>query len=288
MELQDCALPLLAGTVLTDDVAKAFAGVHYAILVGSMPRKDGMERSDLLRANVGIFKTQGQAIDAHADRNVKVLVVGNPAKYACVLCFLRILFNFARGSTNCAVAAHYAPSIPRANFSALTRLDHNRAVALVARHLDVPVADVHDVCIWGNHSSTQYPDVSHARAAGRAVLTPATESFFRGVFVSTVQKRGAAVLAARKLSSAASAAQAIVDHVRDWHGGTGARIVSMAVASGAYGVPEGVIFSYPVRVDSRGHVHVVQGLQVDAFSRAMLDKTYAELLDEWTLAKTFV
>ncbi len=206
---------------------------------------------------------------------------------ACFVC-ARVVLT-ATHSTNCAVAAHYAPSIPRANFSALTRLDHNRAVSLTARRLGVALVDVQDVCIWGNHSTTQYPDVSHAHVDGRPVLTPESASFFRGdAFVATVQKRGAAIIEARKMGSAMSAAQAIVDHVRDWHAGTAGRVVSMAVASGAYGIPKGVFFSYPVRINAAGVVSVVEGWSVDSFSRAMLDKTYRELEDEWRIALEFV
>lgn len=271
MELEDCALPLLRGVVATADYAEGFKDVDYAVLVGAMPRKEGMERSDLLKANVGIFKGQGEAIEKHASRNVKVLVVGNPA------------------NTNCAVCAHYAPSIPRENFSALTRLDHNRAVWQTAKRLGVGVEDVEGVCIWGNHSTTQYADVGHARVRGQGpVLTEDNKEWFRGDFVTTVQKRGAAVMAARKLSSAASAAQAIVDHVRDWHSGTGERVVSMAVFSGAYEIPEGVIYSYPVRVKENGKWEVVQGLKIDEFSRKMMGRTYQELIDEWNAAKSFL
>jgi len=270
MELEDCAYPTLVKTIATSDYDVAFKDVDYAILVGAMPRKQGMERSDLLRANVGIFKGQGMALEQHAKRSVKVLVVGNPA------------------NTNALVCAHFAPSIPRTNFSALTRLDHNRATSLVARHLNVGVDTVEGIAIWGNHSSTQYPDVSHATSEGKAVLTADTTPFFRGDFVTTVQKRGAAVIAARKSSSAASAAQAICDHVRDWHHGSGGRIVSMAIPSGAYNVPEGVMFSYPVRINERGEVAVVAELTVDEYSRKMLDKTYQELADEWSVANEFV
>ena len=271
MELDDCALPLVQNVVCTDDPSVAFKDAQYIVLVGSMPRKQGMERKDLLKANVGIFKVQGQAIDRHADRNVKVLVVGNPA------------------NTNCAIASHYAPSIPKKNFSALTRLDHNRAMALAAAFLNESVSDIQDIFIWGNHSSTQYPDVSNGYCRGKSILTETNKSYFRGDFISVVQKRGAAILEARKLSSAASAAQAIVDHVRDWHMGTGSRIVSMAVASGtAYGIPEGVFFSFPVRIDSNGDYHIVKGMDVDSFSKKMLQKTYTELKQEWDMASDFL
>lgn len=271
MELEDCAFPLLRGVVATASYEQGFLGVQYAVLVGGMPRKDGMERSDLLKANVAIFRGQGEALEKWAARTCKVLVVANPA------------------NTNAAVCAHYAPSLPRENFSALTRLDHNRAVSLAGRHLNVPVEDVQGVCIWGNHSSTQYPDVSNATVAGKPLLNDKNTEFFRGAaFIETVQKRGAAVIAARKLSSAGSAAQAIVHHMRDWHFGTGDRIVSMAIFSGAYNVPKGVIFSYPVRITKEGRVVIVEGLSVDDFSRKMLDKTYAELSEEWNIATTFL
>lgn len=202
----------------------------------------------------------------------QVLVVGNPA------------------NTNAAVCAHYAPSIPKENFSALTRLDHNRAVSLVARHLRVPVEKVEGVCIWGNHSTTQYADASNATVDGKPILTDATRAFFRGPgFIETVQKRGGAVIAARKLSSAASAAQAIIDHIRDWHFGTGDRIVSMAIPSGDhYGIPKGVYFSFPVKITKHGRPVVVQGYKVDDFSRKLLETTYAELADEWKTASQFL
>ena len=270
MELEDCSFPLLREVVLTADYAEGFKEVDYAVLVGAMPRREGMVRADLLKANVGIFKGQGEALDKYAKKTVKVLVVGNPA------------------NTNAAVCARYAPSIAAENFSALTRLDHNRAVGLVSRHLGVGVETVEGVVIWGNHSGTQYADVTHARAGGAAVLTEESKSFFRGEFIGTIQKRGAAVIAARKSSSAASAAKAIVDHVRDWHTGTGERVVSMAVPSGAYGIEKGIIFSYPVKIDAAGKVHVVTGLFVDPFSRRMLDTTEAELRSELQLALSTV
>ena len=269
MELEDCALPLLAGVVATADNGEGFCGVDYAVLVGAMPRKAGMERADLLKANVGIFKAQGQALEKWASPSCKVLVVGNPA------------------NTNALVCAHFAPSLPRANFSALTRLDHNRALALAARRLALSVADVQGVVVWGNHSGTQFADVAHAQAAGRPVLA-ADPDYFRGEFVAAVQKRGAAVIAARTMSSAASAAQAIVDHVRDWHLGTDGRVVSMAVPSGAYGIPEGVIFSYPVTVDRQGKVHIVEGLPIDDYARKMLETTHAELLEEKNASLAFL
>ena len=267
MELEDGAFPLLHSVQTTADAAAGFAGADYAVLVGAMPRREGMERADLLRANVGIFRAQGEALERHAKKTVKVLVVGNPA------------------NTNAAVCAHYAPSIPRENFSALTRLDHNRAVSLVARHLGQPIESVEGVIIWGNHSSTQYADVSHAKVGGKPVLTDETKVYFRGEFIPTIQKRGAAVIAARKSSSAASAAKAIADHVRDWHLGTGGRIVSMAVCStGAYGIAPGVVFSYPVKIHGNGRVEIVDNLFIDPFSRKMLDATEKELRNEFKLA----
>jgi malate dehydrogenase len=235
-----------------------------------MPRKQGMERSDLLKANVGIFRGQGEALDKYAKKSVKVLVVGNPA------------------NTNAAVCSYYAPSIPKENFSALTRLDHNRATSLTARHLGVPLTQVEGVVIWGNHSGTQFADVTHAKVGGQAVLNDSSKQFFRGEFITTVQKRGAAVIAARKSSSAASAAKAIVDHVRDWHLGTGGRVVSMAIPSGAYQVPAGVIFSYPVRISDKGEIQIVEGLPIDEYSQTMLKKTYTELQEEWGFASKYL
>lgn len=264
MELEDGAYPLLRQVITTTDPAVAFKDVDIAILVGAFPRKQGMERKELLEKNAGIFKEQGAAIDKFASRNVKVLVVGNPA------------------NTNCLICKHYAPSIPAENFSALTRLDHNRAKAQVAMRLGLPVAEVKNVIIWGNHSSTQYPDVNHGSAAGKVIREAvADDAYLNGEFIKTVQVRGAAIIEARKLSSAMSAAQAIVDHVNNWVLGTPeGEWVSMAVASdGSYGIEQGLIYSYPVTCKD-GKYTIVQGLSIDDFSRQKMDITKQELIEE--------
>ncbi|KAJ3362968.1 Malate dehydrogenase, cytoplasmic [Allomyces javanicus] len=273
MELYDCALPLLSGIVLTTDPLEAFRDVDYAILLGAMPRRAGMLRKDLLKANVGIFQVQGAAIDAVAKKTVKVVVVGNPA------------------NTNALVCSHYAPSIPKANFSALTRLDENRAKSMVAVRAGVAVDQVKNVIIWGNHSNTQYPDVAHAHIAkdgARVAVEEAIkdEAYLHGEFIKAVALRGAAIIAARKLSSAMSAAKAVVDHVRDWHFGTrSGEFVSMAVvtdahAAAAYGIPEDLCFSLPLSIKDDGHYEVVAGLPVSDFARGKLDATVAELEEE--------
>lgn len=277
MELEDCAFPLLKGVVATADVKEAFTGVDYALLVGAMPRREGMERKDLLKANVGIFREQGKALDQYSSKNVKVLVVGNPA------------------NTNCLVAQHFAASVPKENFSCLTRLDHNRAAALIAKKADVAVNNVHNVFIWGNHSSTQYPDVTKGFVitnGGDAVKVSAAvndEEWLHGAFITAVQQRGAAVIKLRKLSSAASAAQAIVDHIRDWVKGTNpGEIISMGVLSdGSYDIPAGVIYSFPVTT-AGGQYKIVQGLPVSEFSRSKLTATYNELIDEKNAAFEFL
>ena len=264
MELEDCAFPLLAGTVRTDDANKAFDGVNYALLVGSRPRTKGMERADLLEANGAIFTVQGKALAASAADDVKILVVGNPA------------------NTNCLIAMNNASGIDPRRFTAMTRLDHNRAMAQLAAKAGVPVADVTKMTIWGNHSATQYPDVFHAEVGGR----PATEvvddqAWLEGDFIPTVQKRGAAIIEARGASSAASAANAAIDHVRSWALGTpSGDWVSMAVPSdGSYGVAEGLISSFPCTC-SGGDWEVVQGLDIDDFSRQRIDASVAELEEE--------
>lgn len=267
MELADCALPLLAGVLPTANPEEAFKDVVAAFLVGAMPRREGMERKDLLAANVRIFKEQGQALDKVARKDVKVLVVGNPA------------------NTNALICSKYAPSIPKENFTAMTRLDQNRAQSQLAAKVGVPVKDVKRVIIWGNHSSTQFPDASNAVATiGGAEKSVAQvindDEYLKGVFVTTVQKRGAAVIAARKMSSALSAAKAASDHMRDWFLGTGDRWVSMGVVSdGSYGVPPDVVFSFPVTV-SNGQWKIVQGLTISDFARQMLDATGKELVEE--------
>lgn len=265
MELEDCAFPLLHGMVLTDDPNVAFDGANWALLVGSKPRGKGMERKDLIRDNGPIFTTQGKAINERAADDIRVLVVGNPA------------------NTNCLIAMNNAPDVPRERFTAMTRLDHNRAVSQIARKAGVPVASVKQVTIWGNHSTTQYPDVRHARIDGQ----PAPEviddqAWIREVFIPLVQKRGATVIEARGQSSAASAANAAIDHVRDWALGTSPdNWVSMSVPSelGAYGIPANLIFSYPVRC-ANGRYEVVSGLDFDDFGRQKIELTTNELLEE--------
>ncbi|CAN8000578.1 unnamed protein product, partial [Ixodes hexagonus] len=269
MELVDCAFPLLKDIVATDKEQEAFTAIDVAFLVGSMPRKEGMERKDLLAANVKIFKSQGRALDQHAKKSVKVLVVGNPA------------------NTNALVCSKFAPSIPKENFSAMTRLDHNRAKGQISQCLKVSPGDVRNVIIWGNHSSTQFPDASHAMVTMGGKQVKVTEAinddgYFKGDFVTTVQKRGAAVIAARKLSSAMSAAKAAADHMHDWWQGTPeGEWVSMAVISDcSYGSPADVVFSYPVHVDSQRRWHIVAGLPISDFARAKLDATGKELMEE--------
>jgi malate dehydrogenase len=265
MELEDCAFPLLAGTVETDDPDVAFADTDYALLVGAMPRKDGMERADLLGANGGIFKPQGQALSASAKRDVKVLVVGNPA------------------NTNALIAQQNAKDLDPGRFTAMTRLDHNRAISQLAAKAGVHGTDVTNMTIWGNHSATQYPDVFHAKVKGGSAFEAAggDQSWLEDDFIPTVQQRGAAVIKARGLSSAASAANAAVDHMRSWALGTASGDwVSMAIVSdGSYGVPEGIISSFPCTC-SGGKYEVVQGLDIDDFSRARIDRSTGELVEE--------
>jgi malate dehydrogenase len=265
MELEDCAFPLLAGMVKTDDAETAFGDVDVALLVGAMPRKEGMERSDLLSANGGIFKPQGEALSAAAKRDVKVLVVGNPA------------------NTNCLIAQSNARELDPGRFTAMTRLDHNRAVAQLAAKAGVHTTDVTRMTIWGNHSATQYPDVFHARVKGGSAWDAVgnDQDWLESDFIPTVQQRGAAIIKARGLSSAASAANAAIDHVRTWTMGTAdGDWVSMATPSdGSYGVPEGLVSSFPVTC-SGGRYEIVQGLDIDDFSRARIDATAAELASE--------
>jgi malate dehydrogenase len=265
MELDDCAFPTLAGTVTTDNAEEAFDSVDYALLVGSRPRTKGMERADLLEANGGIFGPQGKALDAKAAAGVKILVVGNPA------------------NTNCLIAQRNAPGIDPKQFTAMTRLDHNRAKAQVAAKAGVASSDVTNMTIWGNHSATQYPDIFHAEVAGKPAFeaTGSDQSWVEGTFIPTVQQRGAAIIEARGSSSAASAASAAVDHVRDWALGTSkGDWVSMAVHSdGSYGVPEGIISGFPVAC-ADGEWSIVSGLEIDDFSRARIDATCGELVEE--------
>jgi len=264
MELDDCAFPLLAGIEITDDPLVAFDAVNIALLVGARPRGPGMERSDLLEANGGIFKPQGQAINAGAAADVRVLVVGNPA------------------NTNALIAMSNAPDVPRERFSAMMRLDHNRARGQLAAKAGVGVAEVTNMTIWGNHSASQYPDIFHAKIAGHAAAEVVSDqAWLEGEFIPTVQKRGAAIIEARGSSSAASAANAAIDHIRDWLGVTAeGDWVSMAVPSdGSYGVPEGILSGFPVTT-SGGDYAIVAGLEINEFSRARIDASAAELVDE--------
>jgi malate dehydrogenase len=264
MELDDCAFPLLAGTVETADANEAFNGADYALLVGSMPRKAGMERSDLLQANGGIFTGQGKAISEAANDSVKVLVVGNPA------------------NTNCLIAMRNAPNIADAQFTAMTRLDHNRAIAQLAQKTGASVNDITHMTIWGNHSATQYPDLFHAEVNGRnAATTVDDQQWLETEFIPTVQQRGAAIIDARGASSAASAASAAVDHMRNWALGTAeGDWVSMAISSsGDYGAPEGIITSFPCTTQD-GSYSVVTGLEIDEFSRVRIEASWAELVEE--------
>jgi malate dehydrogenase len=265
MELADCAFPLLAGVTCSDDPGEAFEGADVALLVGSRPRTAGMERGELLEANGAIFTVQGRALAEHASPAVKVLVVGNPA------------------NTNCLIAQRSAPRLDPRQFSAMTRLDHNRAKAQLATRVGVPVGEVSRMTIWGNHSATQYPDVFHARVADRPAWDAigADQAWVESDFIPGVQQRGAAIIAARGASSAASAAAAAVDHVRDWMLGTPAGDwVSMAVVSdGTYGVPAGLVSSFPVAC-ADGEWLIVGGLDLDDFSRTRIDASVAELVDE--------
>jgi malate dehydrogenase len=262
MELDDCAFPLLAGVVCTDDAPRAFEGANVALLVGAMPRKEGMERADLLSANGAIFTAQGKAISDAAADDVRVLVVGNPA------------------NTNALIAMNNAPNVPPERFTAMTRLDHNRAVGQLAAKAGAAVTDVRRMTIWGNHSATQYPDVLHAEVAGRPAFEAAggDQAWLEGDFIPTVQQRGAAIIKARGLSSAASAANAAIDHVRDWtHGTAAGDWVSMAVPSdGSYDVPKGLVSGFPVTCSGSTY-QIVPGLDLDDFSRSRIDASLAEL-----------
>ncbi|WP_336207573.1 malate dehydrogenase [Nonomuraea sp. LPB2021202275-12-8] len=260
MELEDCAFPLLSGIEITDSPDVAFAGANVALLVGAMPRKAGMERGDLLGANGGIFGPQGKAINDHAADDIKVLVVGNPA------------------NTNALIAQQNAPDVPAERFTAMTRLDHNRALSQLAKKLQVPVTEIKRMTIWGNHSATQYPNLFHAEVGGKVAADQVDAEWLRETFIPTVAKRGAAIIEARGASSAASAANAAVDHVHDWVNGT--EWTSAAVVSdGSYGVPEGLISSFPVRA-AGGKFEIIQGLEIDGFSRERIDASVRELEEE--------
>jgi malate dehydrogenase len=263
MELADCAFPTLNRLVATDDARVAFKDCNVGLLVGARPRGPGMERKDLLLANAQIFSAQGQALDAVADRNVRVLVVGNPA------------------NTNSLIAMKNAPSLNPRNFTAMVRLDHNRALAQLAEKTGTHVSDIQRMTIWGNHSSTQYPDLHHATVKGKAALSLVDAGWYRDTFIPTVQQRGAAIIKARGASSAASAASAAIDHVRDWVQGTpDGNWVSMGVPSdGSYGIPAGVIYGYPVTC-TNGDYQIVQGLEIGEFSHQRMTTTYVELTEE--------
>jgi malate dehydrogenase len=263
MELDDCAFPLLAGMQAHGDATAAFKDTDYALLVGARPRGPGMERKDLLAANAQIFTAQGKALDASASRKVKVLVVGNPA------------------NTNAYIAMKSAPGLSRRNFTAMLRLDHNRAASQIAAKTGKPVSAIEKLCVWGNHSPTMYADYRFATIAGASVKdTINDQAWNKDVFLPTVGKRGAAIIEARGLSSAASAANAAIDHMRDWALGTQGRWVTMGIASdGQYGIPKDVMFGYPVTT-AGGEYQVVEGLPIDAFSQERIDLTLKELLEE--------
>ncbi|NIV17593.1 MAG: malate dehydrogenase [Woeseiaceae bacterium] len=263
MELNDCAFDTLAGIVATDDPDAAFKDSDYALLVGARPRGPGMERKDLLEANAAIFSVQGKAINEHAARNIRVLVVGNPA------------------NTNALITSANAPDIDPRNITAMTRLDHNRAISQLAEKTGRHVSDIRQMTIWGNHSATQYPDVFHATVGGTAAIELVDEAWLANEFIPVVQQRGAAIIKARGASSAASAASAAIDHMRDWALGTpGDDWVSMSIpADGSYGIEPGVVYSYPVRCSGADY-EIVQGLEINAFSRERMDATEVELREE--------
>ncbi|MDT8912821.1 malate dehydrogenase [Amycolatopsis sp. PS_44_ISF1] len=264
MELDDGAFGLLSGIDIFDDPRQAFSGANIALLVGARPRSKGMERGDLLEANGGIFKPQGEAINAGAADDIRVLVVGNPA------------------NTNALIAQAHAPDVPADRFTAMTRLDHNRALAQLSKRLDVPVTDLKKVAIWGNHSATQYPSIAHAEVAGKSAVEAVNDqAWLADTFIPTVAKRGAAIIEARGLSSAASAASAAIDHVHTWVTGTpeGDWTSAGVVSDGSYGVPEGLISSFPVTAKG-GKYEIVQGLEIDEFSRTRIDASVAELAEE--------
>ncbi|MFN8439339.1 MAG: malate dehydrogenase [Caldilineaceae bacterium] len=264
MELDDCAFPLLREIVMTDDANVAFNGINWALLVGARPRSQGMERKDLLEANAAIFSVQGKALNKSAASDLRVLVVGNPA------------------NTNALIAMSNAPDIPAERFTAMTRLDHNRATTQIAQKAGVTVSEVKKVTIWGNHSATQYPDLYHAEVNGKnAAQVINDDAWVKSTFIPTVQKRGAAIIAARGASSAASAANAAINHVQTWYNGTEAgNWISMAIPSnGEYGAPKGVVFGYPVTVQG-GKISIVEGLQLSDFDKQMLATTGQELLEE--------
>jgi len=262
MELDDCAFPLLADIVTTDDPTVGFKDTDFALLVGAKPRGPGMERKDLLKENGKIFGPQGKAMNDHASRDVKVLVVGNPA------------------NTNALIARANAPDLNPRNFTAMTRLDHNRALGQLANKTGSHNSQIKGMIVWGNHSATQYPDISHCKVDGKPAAELVEQNWYRDDFIPTVQQRGAAIIKARGASSAASAASAAIDHMRDWHLGTDGQWTSMAVPSdGSYGIKEGVIYSFPV-VCKGGDYEIVQDLEIDEFSRERMTATEEELREE--------
>jgi len=262
MELDDCAFPLVQGIVATDNPDIAFKDVDYALLVGSRPRGPGMERKDLLEANAAIFSVQGKSLNDHAKKSVKVLVVGNPA------------------NTNSLIAQRNAPDLDPRQFTAMTRLDHNRALTQIAQKTGKHVTDVKGLAIWGNHSATQYPDLHHAKVAGQDALSLVDQAWIEADFIPTVQQRGAAIIKARGLSSAASAANAAIEHVRDWALGTQGETVSMGVYSdGSYGITKGLIYSFPCTCEN-GDWAIVQGLSINGFSQEKMSATETELVEE--------
>ena len=260
MELDDCAFPLLTGIDITDDLKVAFDSANVALLVGARPRSAGMERGDLLAANGGIFGPQGKAINDHAADDIKVLVVGNPA------------------NTNALIAQQHAPDIPASRFTAMTRLDHNRALSQLAHKLSVPVTVIEHMTIWGNHSATQYPDLFVAQVNGRSAADQVDQEWLENTFIPTVAKRGAAIIEARGQSSAASAANAAIDHVFDWINGTD-WASSSVVSDGSYGVPEGLVCSFPCRAVN-GEWEIIQGVEINDFSRTRIGASVAELSEE--------
>jgi malate dehydrogenase len=260
MELDDCAFPLLSGIDITDDLKTAFDGTNVALLVGARPRTAGMERGDLLEANGGIFGPQGKAINDHAAGDVKVLVVGNPA------------------NTNALIAQRNAPDVPANRFTAMTRLDHNRALSQLAAKLSVPVTSIERMTIWGNHSATQYPDLYTTQVNGKSAAEQVDEAWLKDTFIPTVAKRGAAIIEARGASSAASAANAAIDHVHDWTHGTD-WTSSSVISDGSYGVPEGLICSFPCRAVD-GEWQIIGGVDINEFSRGKIDASVAELTEE--------
>ena len=262
MEIEDCAFPLVASITATDDANVAFDDAHYALLVGARPRGPGMERKDLLEANANIFTAQGKAINDNANKDVKVLVVGNPA------------------NTNAYIAMNSAPDLNPRQFTAMTRLDHNRALTQLANKADATVSDIEHLCIWGNHSATMYADITRATVNGKSATDMVDQNWIDTDFIPTIAQRGAAIIKARGASSAASAANAAIDHMRLWAAGTNGAWTSMGIPSdGSYGIPEGLVYSFPVTCEN-GDYSIVQGLDIDPASRAYMDKTQAELEEE--------